>query len=51
MNNKTTATRDAIFILTKFEESGINRLVKVDKVSRKDMVKIPFGDKYPAAPV
>jgi hypothetical protein len=46
--NATKATKDAIFILTKFEESGINGLVKVDKDSGKDLVKIPFGDKDPA---
>lgn len=46
--NATKATKDAIFILTKFEDSGINGLVKVDKDSGKDLVKIPFGDKDPA---
>jgi outer membrane protein assembly factor BamB len=46
--NATKATKDAIFILTKFEETGINGLVKVDKDSGKDLVKIPFGDKDPA---
>ncbi|MBO9202007.1 MULTISPECIES: outer membrane protein assembly factor BamB family protein [Niastella] len=46
--NATKATKDAIFILTKFEESGINGLVKIDKDSGKDLVKIPFGDKDPA---
>jgi hypothetical protein len=45
--NATKATKDAIFILTKFED-GVNGLVKVDKVSGKDVVKIPFGDKDPA---
>lgn len=44
----TKATKDAIYILTKFEDSGINGLVKVDKDSGKDVVKIPFGDKDPA---
>lgn len=46
--NATKSTKDAIFILTKFEDSGVNGLVKVDKESGKDMVKIPFGDKDPA---
>jgi outer membrane protein assembly factor BamB len=46
--NATKATKDALFILTKFEDSGINGLVKVDKDSGKDLVKIPFGDKDPA---
>ena len=46
--NATKSTKDAIFILTKFEDSGVNGLVKVDKDSGKDMVKIPFGDKDPA---
>lgn len=46
--NATKSTKDAIFILTKFEDSGINGLVKVDKDSGKDMIKIPFGDKDPA---
>jgi len=45
--NATKATKDAIFILTKFE-TGISGLVKVDKDSGKEMVKIPFGDKDPA---
>lgn len=45
--NATKATKDAIFILTKFED-GVNGLVKVDKDSGKDVVKIPFGDKDPA---
>jgi outer membrane protein assembly factor BamB len=43
----TKATKDAIFILTKFE-SGVNGLVKVDKDSGKDLINIPFGDKDPA---
>ena len=43
--NATKATKDAIFILTKFEDTGVNGLVKVDKDSGKDVVKIPFGDK------
>jgi outer membrane protein assembly factor BamB len=47
-HNATKATKDAIYILTKFEDSGINGLVKVDKDSGKDMIKIPFGDKDPA---
>jgi outer membrane protein assembly factor BamB len=46
--NATKKTKDAIFILTKFEESGITGLVKVDKESGKQLVKIPFGDKDPA---
>lgn len=46
--NATKRTKDAIFILTKFEESGITGLVKVDKDSGKEVVKIPFGDKDPA---
>jgi hypothetical protein len=46
--NATKKTKDAIFILTKFEESGVNGLVKVDKDSGKQLVKIPFGDKDPA---
>jgi hypothetical protein len=46
--NATKATKDAIYILTKFEESGINGLVKIDKETGKDLVKIPFGDKDPA---
>ncbi|SEP04163.1 PQQ-binding-like beta-propeller repeat protein [Niastella yeongjuensis] len=43
----TKATKDALFILTKFE-SGVNGLVKIDKDSGKDLVNIPFGDKDPA---
>ena len=46
--NATKSTKDAMFILTKFQETGINGLVKVDKDSGKDMIKIPFGDKDPA---
>jgi outer membrane protein assembly factor BamB len=46
--NATKATKDAIFILTKFEDTGVTGLVKVDKDSGKDVVKIPFGDKDPA---
>jgi outer membrane protein assembly factor BamB len=46
--NATKSTKDAMFILTKFEESGINGLVKIDKDSGKDLIKIPFGDKDPA---
>jgi hypothetical protein len=46
--NATKSTKDAIYILTKFEDSGVNGLVKIDKDSGKDMVKIPFGDKDPA---
>jgi outer membrane protein assembly factor BamB len=46
--NATKSTKDAIFILTKFQESGVNGLVKVDKDSGKEVVKIPFGDKDPA---
>jgi outer membrane protein assembly factor BamB len=45
--NATKATKDAIFILTKFDD-GVNGLVKVDKETGKDQVKIPFGDKDPA---
>jgi outer membrane protein assembly factor BamB len=47
-NNATKSTKDAMFILTKFEDSGINGLVKIDKDSGKDVIKIPFGDKDPA---
>ncbi|HEX6427510.1 MAG TPA: PQQ-binding-like beta-propeller repeat protein [Niastella sp.] len=45
--NATKATKDAIYILTKFED-GVNGLVKVDKETGKEMMKIPFGDKDPA---
>lgn len=44
----TQQVKDAVFILTRFQGTGIDGLVKIDKDSGKEVVRIPFGDKSPS---